>query len=205
MRVVLLKILFNVLILSFILCVQLFADFKCEERLINHNKIYNPKLGFYIEKNHNKNITFFDINFDENGLINPEEPLDIYWRLFAKKGERSEIKFIEKKLAFGLNNVKEIDPGRHYSGRIASMDRNIQIKNYDNCSWIETDINGKPSRLEYIMLELGGFVSFATLISMDLYGEDLKSGKLNAERWYYDKELRYKNTDVPPDIEINIY
>ena len=178
---------------------NLYADMQCDNRTYNYGDIHDPNTLFYLEKNDNANTTFYDINLDKNGLINSEKPVDFYWKLFHEDGRREEVSFIAKKLAFGLSEIKEIEPGKHYSIRVASMDRNIEVKRYDNCSWAEMVIDGKVSRLERVMLKIKKSIPFVSLVYMDLYGMDMnKKEKINAERWYHDEDIRYKNKDKPP-------
>ena len=178
---------------------NLYAEMQCDNRTYNHGDVYDPDNLFYIEKNGNTNTAFYDINLDPNGLINSEKPIDVYWKLLDEDGRRSEISFIERKLAFGLSEIEEIVPGKHYSVRVASMDRNIEVKHYDNCSWAEMVIDGKVSKVERVMLKIKKSIPFVTLVYMDMYGMDLeKKEEINAERWYHDEDIRYKNKDKPP-------
>lgn len=178
---------------------NLYAGMQCDNRTYNHRDTYDPDNLFYIEKNGNANTVFYDINLDVNGLINTEKPVDVYWKLFDEDDRRSEMSFIERKLAFGLSEVKEIVPGRHYSIRVASMDRNIEVKRYDNCSWAEMVIDGDISKIERVMLKIKKSIPFVTLVYMDMYGMDIENKeKLNAERWYHDEDIRYRNKDKPP-------
>ncbi len=189
----------NIFLAVFLFSTNLFADMQCDNRTYNNRDTYDPSNLFYIEKNDNTNTAFYDINLDENGLIDSKKPVDFYWKLFDEDDRRSEMSFIERKLAFGISEIKEIDPGRHYSIRVASMDRNIEVKYYDNCSWAEMVIDGDISRVERVMLKIKKSIPFVTLVYMDMYGSDIKNmGEINAERWYHDEDIRYKNKDKPP-------
>lgn len=160
---------------------------ECKPKLYEFDNESKPLNMFFIAKNNNANTAFYDINLTKNGLINAKEPLTAFWLMLAEKGQREDISYIERKLAFGVNSVKAIVPGHEYTARIASMDRDIIIR-YDNgCGMVETPINGKLSRLEKIMLELKGPTYFSTLIYMDIYGQDLETGAPVVERWYYNK------------------
>ena len=189
----------NLILAVILFSTNLYAGTQCDNRTYLHRDVYDVDNLFYIEKNDNANTTFYDINLDEDGLINSKKPIDIYWKLFDEDGRRDEVSFIARKLAFGLSEIEEIDPGKHYSVRVASMDRNIEVKRYDNCSWAEMVIDGKVSKIERVMLKIKKSIPFVSLVYMDLYGSDIENtGKINAERWYYDEDLRYKNKDKPP-------
>jgi hypothetical protein len=52
---------------------------------------------FKIERNKNANIIVYDIRLNPDGSINKKNPIDAYWILYAKQGQREEITAFEKK------------------------------------------------------------------------------------------------------------
>jgi hypothetical protein len=57
---------------------------------------------FKIERNKNANVVMYDIIFDSDGNINKKNPIDAYWILYTKQGQREEIAAFENK-AYGFN------------------------------------------------------------------------------------------------------
>ncbi|MDR2645098.1 MAG: DUF4833 domain-containing protein [Endomicrobium sp.] len=68
--------------------------------LYNTEVLAESKNLFKIERNKNANVVMYDTRLDLNGNINKKNPVDAYWILYAKQGQREEITAFEKK-AYG--------------------------------------------------------------------------------------------------------
>ncbi|MDR1663153.1 MAG: DUF4833 domain-containing protein [Endomicrobium sp.] len=68
--------------------------------LHNTKALAESKNLFKIERNKNINVVVYDARFDLNGDINKKNPVDAYWILYVKQGQRKEITVFEKK-AYG--------------------------------------------------------------------------------------------------------
>ena len=65
------------------------------------------KLLFYIQRNHNENTIIYDALFSETGDFNSEKPIDVYWIRYQEDSTRKELKWIEKKYAYGIDWEKK--------------------------------------------------------------------------------------------------
>lgn len=79
------------------LCFVLIYSFFYNMEVLAENKNL-----FKIERNKNANIVAYDIRLNPDGSINKKNPIDAYWILYAKQGQREEITAFEKK-AYGFN------------------------------------------------------------------------------------------------------
>jgi hypothetical protein len=61
---------------------------------------------FYIQRNVNKNTIVYDLNFLEDGSLNRVKPLNVYWIMYENRGEKKNINFLQRKLAYGYNVTK---------------------------------------------------------------------------------------------------
>jgi len=68
--------------------------------------------AFYITKSkHPKNIVCYDVKISKNCKININDPIDIYWILGdTGNGERDGLSFLEKRLAYGIYDLKVFSP-----------------------------------------------------------------------------------------------
>jgi hypothetical protein len=73
--------------------------------LLNMNVSAENKNLFKIERNKNANVIMYDARFDANGIIDKKKPIDAYWILYAKQGQRKEITAFEKK-AYGFTTTE---------------------------------------------------------------------------------------------------
>ncbi len=140
---------------------------------------------FYIEKDTNKNVVFYDTNLTNNDKLNRKKPVDVYWQMFDNDGEREELSFFEKKLAYEIVNVREVLEGKKYKIRIISVKRDIFITYEKGCGIAETTINGKLARLEKISLSVQNTSFLPKLLYLDIYGQDLENGQEVIERYYH--------------------
>jgi hypothetical protein len=76
--------------------------------LHNTEVLAESKNLFKIERNKNANVVMYDAKLDLNGNINKKKPVDAYWILHAKQGQRQEITFFEKK-AYGYTATENDD------------------------------------------------------------------------------------------------
>jgi hypothetical protein len=67
-----------------------------------------PELLFYIHRNHNRNTIVYDANFDNDGYLIEDDPIDVYWIRYEEEGQRMELRSIEKMFAYG-ETCKKID------------------------------------------------------------------------------------------------
>ena len=68
-----------------------------------------PNILFYTQRSLNSNIVVYEANFDENGILNPEQPIKYYWILLEEEGKREDLTYTENKLAYGLEFEKVND------------------------------------------------------------------------------------------------
>lgn len=61
---------------------------------------------FYLQRNHNLNTVIYALNKDQNGNIDPESPLEVYWLRYSAGGRKLKLNQIQKKLAFGYKSWK---------------------------------------------------------------------------------------------------
>ncbi|MDR2399243.1 MAG: DUF4833 domain-containing protein [Endomicrobium sp.] len=76
--------------------------------LLNSGVSAENKPLFRIERNKNANVVMYDARLDANGNIDKKNPIDAYWILFTKQGQRKEISAFEKK-AYGYNATEKKD------------------------------------------------------------------------------------------------
>ncbi|MDR1433755.1 DUF4833 domain-containing protein [Candidatus Endomicrobiellum devescovinae] len=91
------------------LCFSLIYTFLYITEVLAENKNL-----FKIERNKNANVVMYDARLDLNGNINKKNPVDAYWILYAKQGQREEITAFEKK-AYGYTVTANDDDDNSYN------------------------------------------------------------------------------------------
>ena len=57
---------------------------------------------FYLQKSSNPNTVVYAMQFDDEGKLKRQKPMTAYWRRFAEHGQRMELRFLERILAFDI-------------------------------------------------------------------------------------------------------
>jgi hypothetical protein len=103
---------------------------------------------FKIERNKNANVVMYDIRLSNDGSIDKSNPIDIYWILYAKHGQRKEITALERR-AYG---VRLIGGNEMYFDLIlrAVPDRVIRIVTKQGDPRVEIKIDDKKAYLSTV-------------------------------------------------------
>ncbi|MDR1721340.1 MAG: DUF4833 domain-containing protein [Endomicrobium sp.] len=128
---------------------------------------------FRIERNKNANVVMYDAILDSNGNIDSSSPIDSYWILYARRGERSEINTIEKK-AYGFNAVYN-SRGYYDLTLRAAPDVNIKVVMVDDEPKAVIKINNRDAYLSTIFVFAEGNL-VPSVLYYTLTGTDVKDG-----------------------------
>jgi hypothetical protein len=141
-------------------------------------------LLFYVQRSLNSNTIIYDANFDKNGLLDIEKPIDIYWIRYDEEGQKMPLRFLEKQLAFGVNCEQLINSEYNFKITIAAWGKRAiyirQVSPFKAIAYV--NINGTRSILEHIFVgsDPGGNLYRAEYI--ELYGAAQKTLVPNYER-----------------------
>ena len=139
---------------------------------------------FYIQRNHNKNTVIYDANFDKTGNLIKENPVDVYWIRYEEHGQRKELRYIEKKFAFGEKCEKLRPESEFYLLKISATDKKQlllkQIKPYK--AVVYTKINGHLSILDHLYIFADNSGIWPEVKYIELFGKDIKTGKKTYEK-----------------------
>ena len=144
----------------------------------------NKELLFYIQRNHNQNTIIYDANFDRNGNLIENNPINVYWIRYEEQGQKMELRAIENKFAYGLE-FEKIESHEHYF--------QIELVSYDKRKlWLKQEapfkaliyikINGKLSQLDhqYIFADNSGL--WPDVKYIELFGKDIVTNENRYEK-----------------------
>jgi hypothetical protein len=141
---------------------------------------------FYLQRSPNINALSYDINIDQKtGKLDEDSPLHIYWLRYAEgHGETSELTFIQRKFAYGINS-KPLGNDR-YDIRIMSYKKFplTLMKATDGKYHIFATVAKKQIVLQKIFIQIdGGSMWSPNVIFVEMKGEDPATGKEVTERF----------------------
>jgi hypothetical protein len=146
----------------------------------------DKNMMFYIQKNTNPNTVVYALNIGPDGKINPKEPIDVFWRRYEKEnGIKKKLGWIEKTFAFDFK-VKPLKnkANTYVFSLVAMKNKKLYVtqgkKGEPEVAMI---IDGKMVRLERIFVMVDDSNKrFQSVLSMQLFGRDFKTGKLLYEK-----------------------
>ncbi len=155
-----------------------------EDVFIGHTVPDDPNVMFYIQKNTNPNTIVYAMLLGEDGKMNPDEPIEVFWRRYQEDGRKKKLAWLEKTFAFDFK-VKPVEgKDNMYTFSLVAMKGKklfvTQTKTGEANVFMKID--GKTARLERIYLMVDDSKRIQSVLSMELFGRDNKTGKLIYEK-----------------------
>ena len=144
----------------------------------------DPNVLFYIHKNTNPNAVVYSLNLAANNKIDPQEPIEVFWRRYQEDGRKKKLAWLEKTFAFDFK-VKPVS-GKDNTfafSLIAMKEKQLYAtQNKKGEPIVFMTISGKTALLEKIYLMVDDTKRIQSVSSMELFGKDPKTGQLIYEK-----------------------
>jgi len=134
---------------------------------------------FYIQRNHNKNTIVYDANFDKNGKLDDDKPIEAYWIRYEENGQRMPLRRLEKWLVYGVKAKKSKIKGYDFKVNLAASDK-ISLYLRQTAPYkaeIHIALKNDTFRLDHIYAKLKESGWLPKPIYAEIYGYSLKDGK----------------------------
>ncbi|MEP7256912.1 MAG: DUF4833 domain-containing protein [Flavitalea sp.] len=143
---------------------------------------YDPNQLFYLQRTQNTNTIVYELQYN-NGILNEEEPVNVYWLRYAEKGQREGLSFIQRKFAYGIK-VKFLSKDKYQVQSVAYKKLIMHLMKGDSGMYhIYVTINQRPSVLSRIFIKINGGSFWSPNIEyIELRGIDTVTGKELIER-----------------------
>ncbi|WP_347156856.1 DUF4833 domain-containing protein [Pontibacter chitinilyticus] len=140
-------------------------------------------LLFYVQRDPNANTVIYQLNQTEQGGLNEQEPVHIFWIRYADKGERKELNYIQRKFAYGLK-YKKIGKDSYELEFVSYPKLPLYLrKAADGKYHVYATINQKQAILDRIFVRIqGGTFWVPNVLYVELKGKDATTGKVVIER-----------------------
>jgi hypothetical protein len=139
---------------------------------------------FYIQKSFNTNAVVYTANIAEDGKLDPKEPVKVFWRRYQEDGRKRELKYIEKKFAFGVNFKKVKGKDNAYVFTLVSLKKMKLFITQDKNGnpKIATKIAGQNAQLKRVFVTAEHKKLLPKVFYVEVFGRDLKTGKFLYEK-----------------------
>lgn len=139
-----------------------------------------PNMLFYLQRSTNANTIVYAANVIGPGRIDPNNPIDVFWRRYTEHGERRDLDFIQRTLAYGATPRPVAGHPNEFDANIVSFPEVRFRVGMDQTGNPEAifQIDGRRARLvsAYVKLDESGLIP--ELIYMDIVGIDKASGRV---------------------------
>ena len=136
---------------------------------------------FVIERSKNANVVRYDANLTADGVLDPKEPVKVYWVLLAEDGRHEKLSSVGLK-GYGLD-IKRDSSGKAWVMTLAAYrKREIIVRQTGAVVRAEIVIDGKPSILEKVYINSTEGRFWLTVNYVELFGKDLETGEKRHEK-----------------------
>lgn len=140
---------------------------------------------FYIQKTPNINTVVCELNLSQNGQIDQDEPVHVFWIRFKEAGQRAELSFIQRTFAYGIKS-KQLGNGRYELHFVSYKKKPMYLikSEADNQYHVYANIGQKLVILHriYLKINAGGSFWFPNIEYIELKGIDPATGREVIER-----------------------
>ncbi|MES2389646.1 MAG: DUF4833 domain-containing protein [Bacteroidota bacterium] len=141
------------------------------------------KLMFYIQRTNNSNTICYQLNTDQLGTPDADNPIKIFWLRYAdENGKRRDLNFIQRKFAYGLKVKKD---GNNYELRsVAYPKKQLFLrKGEDGAYHVFAGIGNREAILNRIYIKIdGGTFWHPNVKYIELKGKNPVTGNTLIER-----------------------
>ena len=143
----------------------------------------NTKQLFYLQRTENMNTLIYELN-EANGVLDTENPIHIFWILYAKEKQHEELSEMEKKFAYGIKIKLAVNESYQFT-LVAYSKINLQLKKGADEKY---HVYVTPTKQQlilnkvYIQVKEGGFKIEPDVEYIEFTGTDAVNGKETTER-----------------------
>ena len=112
---------------------------------------------FYLQRDPNSNTVIYQLNLDDTGRLDEQEPVQAFWIRYAEQGQRKGLNYIQRKFAYGIS-TKKTAPNT-YELKFAAYDKlplYLAKLKLDDAYHIYATVNNKQLVLNRIFVRIEG-------------------------------------------------
>ena len=131
---------------------------------------------FRIERSKNANVVQYDAQLTPEGKLKPEKPVIAYWIMNAHGGEKEDLNWVEKKIAYGFSVEYDTKGDFWIMDLVADIQRKIKVYKVNGRYRAEILIDGRPAFVDRIYIESIEGGMRPKVKYMEFFGKGIKTG-----------------------------
>lgn len=142
-----------------------------------------PNLLFYIQRDPNTNTICYELNVNDKGQLDEENPVHPFWIRYPEGGMRKELNYLQRKFAYGIV-VKKSGKDFYQLKSVAYAKTPLYLKKGTNNKYqVFMQINQKQCVLTKIFVRIDGGTFWVPNVKyIEVTGTDPSTGKTVIER-----------------------
>jgi hypothetical protein len=146
-----------------------------------------PNRLFYIQRSSNANTIMYDAQLRKNGQFDPQEPVSVYWLRLAEQGQRQELSWIQRTLAYGIADPERKGSNGLVTNVVSYRKRKLNlVVDPTGKPTAQIQINGRMAQLHHVFVQIRdgqGPMGISKIAHVDIFGQDPQTGKSIHERF----------------------
>ncbi|MGN7203898.1 DUF4833 domain-containing protein [Pedobacter sp. SAFR-022] len=139
---------------------------------------------FHLQRDPNTNTIIYELNLKEDGKVDPEKPVNIYWLRYADKGQKEDLSYVQRKFAYGLQ-TKALGNDEYELRFVSHKKLPLYLKRspLDKKYHVYIDANNKRIMLDRVFVRIeGGSYWLPNVRYVELTGMNAKTQAPIVER-----------------------
>ncbi len=137
---------------------------------------------FRIERNKNANAIVYEVHRRPDGSVDPSEPVHASWIMATRGGEREDLNFLERTLAYGFDLRPATPQGGWWLALVSKKERPVHVREEHGCLAAVASIDGHEGVLRRIYVKADDGKLIPGVKYVDVFGVDLRTGAALHER-----------------------
>jgi hypothetical protein len=117
------------------------------------------------------------------GTLKPEKPVIAYWIMNTNSGEKEDLSWVEKKMAYGFSVEYNTKGDFWIMDLVADIQRKIKVYKANGRYRAETLIDGRPAFIDRIYIESIEGGMRPKVKYMEFFGKGIKTGSTLYEKF----------------------
>jgi len=111
---------------------------------------------FYLQRDPNINTIICQLNLNDKGQVNKEQPVNVFWMRYGDKAEKKELNYIQRKFAYGIQ-AKDLGNDQFELNFVSSKKLLLLLKKSTTGKYqVFTKVNNKNIQVDRIFLRIDG-------------------------------------------------
>lgn len=138
---------------------------------------YSKKSLFYIHRSPNPNTVIYEVNLTDKNVIDPKNPVKVYWIRYGEKGQHRELNYIERTFAYGVK-AEPIDSKLYNVEFNADKDKSFLVSVDERGQALATMvISGKRAKLTKIFVQVAEEGWWPKIAYVEFFGVDIETNR----------------------------